>query len=124
MAQITTEDSIFLTIKKLRGVDIDDDAFDTDLRSAINSALSIATQVGVGPENGFIITSADDTWGDITDDEEQLSMLVNYIDMRVHLLFDPPTNSFLVSEIKDSIKEYECRLNIAANDIRRFKEGV
>lgn len=124
MANIKTEDSIFLTIKKLRGVDLNDDSFDVDLRSAINSALSIATQVGIGPEQGFMITDADDIWGDMTDDEESLAMLVNYIDMRVHLLFDPPSNSFLVTEIKDSIKEYECRLNIAANDVRRYKEGV
>ena len=124
MANIKTEDSIFLTIKKLRGLSQDDDSFDTDLMSAINSALSIATQVGVGPENGFMITGSDDTWGDMTDDEESLAMLVNYIDMRVHLLFDPPSNSFLVSDIKDQIKEFECRLNIAANDIRRSKEGA
>lgn len=122
MANIKVDDSIFLTIKKLRGVDVEDDAFDTDLRAAINSALSILTQIGVGPEKGFMIVGNEDTWSDLTDDEESLAMIVNYVDMRVHLMFDPPSNSFLVTEIKESIKELECRINIAVNDVTRSKQ--
>jgi len=122
MANVKTEDSIFLTIKKLRGIDTEDDSFDTDIRVAINSALSILTQIGVGPEKGYMIMGEEDTWSDLTDDEESLSMIVSYVDMRVHLVFDPPSNSFLVSEIQEAIKELECRINIAVNDVNRSKQ--
>lgn len=122
MANVKTEDSIFLTIKKLRGIDTEDDSFDTDIRVAINSALSILTQIGVGPEKGYMIIGEEDAWSDLTDDEESLSMIVSYVDMRVHLMFDPPSNSFLVSEIQEAIKELECRINIAVNDVNRSKQ--
>ena len=62
------EQSILNTIKKMLGVDSSYDAFDTDIIVAINTAIFTLTQVGVGPEEGFTISGADETWTDFLGD--------------------------------------------------------
>ena len=49
-------DSILSTIKRLLGGNIEGNYFDDELIIDINSVLSILTQLGVGPKDGFVIT--------------------------------------------------------------------
>lgn len=107
-------DSILLTIKKLLGVSEEYTNFDIDIMVHINSALSILTQLGVGPENGFVITGAESLWSDFVSDTSKLEMIKTYIYLRVRLLFDPPTNSFVTTSIEKTISELEWRLQVAA----------
>lgn len=112
-----TDKSIFLSIKKLLGVSDDDDSFDTDILLHINSILSILNQVGVGKESGFLITGSDETWDQYISKEyrEKQAMVVSYVYLRVKLLFDPPSNSFVVEAIKSNIAEMEWRLSITTD---------
>ena len=48
-------DSILNSIKKLLGIAEDYACFDMDITLQINSALSVLTQIGVGPETGFTV---------------------------------------------------------------------
>lgn len=49
-------DSILNSIKKLLGIDELYTHFDADIILGINTALSILTQIGAGPTNGFQYT--------------------------------------------------------------------
>lgn len=49
-------ESIFESIKALLGPDSSYDVFDTDIMIHINTTLSVLTQLGVGPSEGFMIT--------------------------------------------------------------------
>ena len=51
-------DTILSEIKQLLGISKDDDVFDSEITMHINSVITILTQLGVGPTDGFII---DDT---------------------------------------------------------------
>ena len=46
-------DSILNTIKKLLGIDADDDSFDVDITIGINAAIFNLSQMGVGPNNAI-----------------------------------------------------------------------
>ena len=53
------EDSILKSTKKILGISPDDDSFDLDVITHINSAFSVLTDLGIGPDTGFAI--ADDS---------------------------------------------------------------
>lgn len=108
-------ESILTSIKKLLGIAEDYEHFDADIIMHINSVLMILTQLGVGPSEGFSIDDETATWEDfLKNDITKLSAVKTYVYMKVRLVFDPPTGSALLQSMNDSIKEYEWRLNVAA----------
>ena len=108
-------DSILTSIKKLLGITEEYTHFDSDIIMHINSVFMILAQLGVGPSGGFSIDDETATWTDfLGDDIDKLSAVKSYIYMKVRLVFDPPTGSALLDSMKESIKEYEWRLNIAS----------
>lgn len=110
------EESILNTIKMMLGPDDSYDVFDTEIIIHINTALSILTQLGVGPKKGFRITGPDETWDDfISDGSIDLEGIKSYIYMKVKMIFDPPANSFVMKAMEDSCKELEWRLNVTVD---------
>lgn len=106
------QESILLTVKKLIGLSEAYDAFDIDLIIHINSVLMILYQLGIG-ERDFEITGPDDTWEDfLGNDVESLKAVRTYVVQKTRMVFDPPTNSNIMSALKDSIAEFEWRLNV------------
>lgn len=111
------EESILLCIKKMLGLEVDYNAFDTDVIVFINGAILAANQIGVGAE-GFVITGNDETWSDfLGDDYPQLEAVKQYIYMRVRLGFDPPANSFVVTSMEKQLDEMTWRLNVRAEAV-------
>lgn len=90
--------------------------FETDLIIHINSALSTLTQLGVGSEEGFVVTGSSETWSDfISEERSDIEMIKSYVYMKVRLMFDPPQNSFLVDSLEKQCKEFEWRANVAVD---------
>lgn len=105
--------SILNTIKKMIGIAEEYTHFDLDIINHINTAFAILNQLGVGPDNGFIIKDESDEWdsyGDFSD--HQLEMIKTYIARRVQIFFDPPQSSVLQDAYNKNIAELEWRLNI------------
>lgn len=103
-------DSILNDIKKLLGFDAAYTAFDQDIIIHINSVFMILRQLGVGPEAGYKITDANNTWSEFTDDDIFIESVKSYIYLKVRLMFDMPQNSSLVQAIQTQITELEWRL--------------
>ena len=57
-------DSILTSIKKLLGPNEDYTHFDPDIIMHINTAFFVLNQLGVGPEDPFVIEDASATWDD------------------------------------------------------------
>lgn len=112
----TESESILTSIKKLLGIVEDYTQFDTDIILHINSVFSSLMQLGVGPEDGFHISDKTQTWNDYIGDSKDVQMVISYVYLKVRLLFDPPTNSFLVQSMNDQIKEFEFRLSITSGN--------
>lgn len=104
------EASIFISTKKVLGLDEGYDAFDQDIIIFINSALSTLDQLGVGPSGGFIISGPEENWDDLLLPDNQLGLVKTYLFLKVRMLFDPPNTSFLINAWTEQISEYEWRL--------------
>lgn len=106
-------ESILNSIKEKLGMLDDYTQFDNEIIMDINSAFFILNTLGVGPDDPFTISSADEVWTDfMVSGKEEL--VKSYITLRVKLLFDPPSNSFLVDSINKQISEFEFRLMVDA----------
>lgn len=117
------ENSIFLTIKKMIGLDADYHAFDTDILADLNSTLTIVCQLGVGPKKPFVVTGESETWDDFFgENKDLLELTKSYIYQRVKLMFDPPSSGVLNEAVERQLKEYEWRLVVAVEcDIPKIK---
>ena len=109
-------DSILNDIKKLLGMSSDYTAFDTDIIIHINSVFMILNQLGVGPEGGYKITDASNTWSEFTNDNLMIESVKSYIYLKVRIMFDPPQNSAHMNAMQSQIQELEWRLNVASED--------
>lgn len=103
--------SILTTIKKMLGIEEDYEAFDTDIIMNINSAIMVLRQLGVGPQEGFAITGATETWDDLIGNSALYESVKTYIYLKVKSIFDPSTSTAASEASKEMIKELEWRLN-------------
>lgn len=101
--------SILLTIKKMLGIAEEYHAFDIDIVTDINATFLALNQLGVGPSTPFQIFGDDENWSDFIDTEKYPG-IQTYIYMRVRMMFDPPTNSFLLTSMENQCSEFEWRL--------------
>lgn len=115
------EKSILTSIKKLLGLDEGYEVFDQDIIIHINTALMVLHQLGVGPDEGYRITSKKDKWDDFIDEEENLESVKTYIYLKVKQVFDPPQHGPTLEAINNQIKEYEWRLNV---QVENAEKGV
>lgn len=115
--EVPSVPTILEDVKKMIGPSEIYDHFDADLIIHINSVFNILQQMGVGPEEGFSITKdGKETWDDYIDgieNENIFQMVKSYMYLKVRMQFDPPTGSVL-TYFQEQIKEYEWRLNVAA----------
>lgn len=107
-------DSILTSIKKMLGIIEEDESFDVDIIIHINSAFSTLTQLGVGPEEGFVIRDKTALWTDFIDDI-RLENVRSYVYLKVRQVFDPPTNSSVLDAISRQISELEWRMYVAVD---------
>jgi hypothetical protein len=123
-------ESILTSIKKLLGIAEEYTHFDADLIIHINSVLSILTQIGVGPAEGFSIKDESSVWGDFIPETENSNLglpairelIKSYVYMKVKLLFDPPLNSAVIESTNRIISELEWRIQVAADPVKTIEE--
>lgn len=99
-------------VKKIVGLAEADTSFDPDIIMHTNAVLSVLTQLGIGPEDGFMIEDATPTWEDFLVGDKRLNMVKTYVYLRVRLLFDPPSTSFVIESLNKQIEELEVRMSI------------
>jgi hypothetical protein len=111
---ILESDSILTSVKRMCGVDEADINFDLEIITHINTALLSLNQLGVGPTNGFMITSKSENWYDLLGVGANMIAAKTFVYLKVRLVFDPPTSSFVVDAMERQVKELEWRLNVQA----------
>lgn len=102
--------SILNSIKKLLGASLDDTTFDDEIIMFINDALMTLNQLGVGPEEGFVIVDATANWSDFVGDVKNIEGVKTYVFVCVKLVWDPPTISFVLEAYQKKKAEGEARL--------------
>lgn len=104
-------DSILLSIKKLLGIDSSYTVFDSDIILHINTAFAILNQLGIGPNEGYMIDSEHQYWDEYMSDIS-LNMVKSFIFLNVRLNFDPPSSTALLESMKNTLNELTWRLEL------------
>ena len=101
-------------VKKELNIGPDVHEFDLDIRSHINGAFFALYQIGVGPSRPFRIDNST-IW---TDYETSIpyDVILDYLHLKVALVFDPPSSNSVVDAYKDRISELEFRMNVEVDD--------
>jgi hypothetical protein len=105
-------ESILDSTKKALGIAPDYDVFDVDILMHINTVFTVLSQLGIGPEDGFLVEDAEAVWEDFLGTGKQLNSVRTYVFLRVKILFDPPGNSFVMNALNEQIRELEWRLSV------------
>ena len=106
-------DSILTSTKKLSGVSESCPHFNDQIVAYINNVFLVLKQIGVGPEEGFVITDESAIWDDFLPNDSVLREATkSYMAAKVRLQFDPPTSSAHMEALKSTIAEYEWRANV------------
>lgn len=105
-------DSILKTTKKSLDIPEDYDVFDQNIILHINSVFSTLNQLGIGPVDGFEIEDDSATWTSFLGMNVRYNMVKTYMYLRVRMLFDPPTTSFLIDAVNKQKDELEWRLSV------------
>lgn len=104
-------ESILTSVKKMLGIEESYTQFDADIIMCINGVFQTLNQIGVGPEESFVIENADATWGDFLGEQlNKLQAVKPYVYLKVKMLFDPPTSSFVLDSYGRQASEMEWRL--------------
>lgn len=109
-SKIEIQDSILLLTKKKLGIAPDYSAFDEDVITDINTVLFSLNQMGIGNE-GFSIKDETALWSDFLGDSKNYEAVKTYIYLKVRLMFDLPTSSFVIAAMEKQASELEWRLN-------------
>lgn len=113
MAEPKLIPGILASVKKECGIPAYIDAFDSDLLMHINTVFVELHQLGVGPDEVYMIEGDDETWDDFSTDPK-VNMARSYMYLEVRLLFDPPTASLLAA-LEKKRDELAWRISVACD---------
>lgn len=112
---VSINDNVLNSVKKMIGVNLNDDYFDPELIIYINSILVIVYQLGITDSVKEI--NSDTTWSEIVDqDEKRFNIVKSYIAQKVKMKFDTPSGS-VKDVLTEDIKEQEWRMTIIHDEI-------
>ena len=114
LKEIIFMESILTSIKKFLGIDAEYEHFDTDIIMHINSVFADLWQLGIGPHEGFEIEDDTTSWEDFLEGSKKFNSVKSYMEIRVKLLFDPPTSAAAMEALQRQADKWEWRLNAAA----------
>lgn len=107
------EQSILISTKKVLQIGSDDDSFDLDILTHINSAFSILNDLGVGPQDAYVIEDEEPEWGEfIVSTDHTLNLVKTFVFLRTRLYFDPPATSFHMNAVQEQLEEVAWRLSV------------
>lgn len=104
--------TILNDIKQGLGVDKVVEFFDNDILMHINTAFFKLHQLGVGPTNGFRLTTGEEQWAAFLSTDMNIEAVKSYVLIHTRLLFDPPNTSFVLDAYQRQLNEIEWRLNV------------
>lgn len=109
--------SILTDTKKALGLAEEYTVFDQEIIMFVNSVFGTLNQLGIGPSAGYAIADASDTWDELFGTDLRFNEVKSYVYLRVRLLFDPPDNDYVMTNMRDQIEQAEWRINVVREDI-------
>lgn len=119
----SVDNSILNFVKRDLGIVPEYTHFDPVIIGHINTALSILTQLGVGPSSGFSISDATAVWTDFIPANPKLELIKSYVSKKVKQLFDPPTTGPLSEAHNKVLDELVWRINVIVDPGEENQNG-
>lgn len=119
---VKLSDSILSSVKKLIGIQEEDESFDIDIMFNINAASSVLFQLGV-LSKPYTVTSKEDIYSDLIPNgtEDVINQIKMYFVYKTKLGFDSNTlSSTVIQTLEKMIDEAEYRLMISFNPENTF----
>lgn len=111
------ENSILNSVKKMIGIMPEYTDYDDTIIAHINTIFMNLNMMGIGPENYFSISDDTATWDEfITGNSQNLEAIRTYVGIKVRLMFDPPSNSFVIDSLNKQLAEIEYRIYVIADN--------
>lgn len=117
-------ESILKTIRDGVGLGQDDSCFDNELLIHINSAFFTLNQIGVGDGVPFVCRGEEQTWAEFFSTTDELEAIKDYVICKTKMVFDPPSNSYVLDSLKQHIAELEWRINEAVDYEKKVSKDV
>lgn len=105
-------ESILTDTKMNLGIAEENKDFDDVVMGHINTTFSILQQIGVGPDDGYVVEDDSDEWFDFIGEDNSWNMIRSYVFLKVKSLFDPANTSFNLTAMKEEIEQLEYRISI------------
>lgn len=115
--------SILDSNKKVLSIHPTDPSFDEDIIMHVNGVFSTLQQLGVGPDEGFMIQDKDDLWEEYPVSANILNQVKVYMFLSTKILFDPPASSPALDALKEQRDEKGWRLQVQAEDEKVVLSG-
>lgn len=115
-------EKILVTLKRMLGLESDQNAFDTEITLIANGIFHDLYQMGVGTEEPFSIETGNETWNDFLENKTDLESVKPYVYLKIRVVFDPPTSATVMEAINKRISEFEWRM-YAQEENKRFAES-
>lgn len=104
-------DSILTDIKDfIGGAAKEEEVFDSQLIILANMTIDKLRQIGCSIPKDFLIQSEDDTWDDLEIMQPIMESVKSYMCLSTRILFDPPSNSFVLDALQKQLAETEWRI--------------
>lgn len=113
-------ESILQSVKKSLGINPENVEFDTEITMHINSVINVLNQLGLRSVEGFQIEDQSTTWGDYLRNDKRLNLVKTYMYAKVRLIFDPPQMSSVIECLKETVREFEFRIQCEVDPTDTF----
>ena len=120
-------ESILDSMKNALGIVVSEEPspFDYEILMHLNTAIAGLSELGVGPEKGLEVITANAIWDDVLPkDDARLIHAKSYVYLRVRLLFDPPQTAHAIMSMEKQIEKLEWHLTVTADEIRHPRVEV
>ena len=107
--------AILNDVKKMLNIPEDVSEFDTDINAHINSVFFSLYQLGIEVNGNPFVINSSTSWSDLQTSVPK-EVILDYLFLKVSMVFDSPTASSVSEAYKDRISELEFRINIYVDD--------
>lgn len=118
-------ESVLTSVKIcLCGIPENDESFDENLMMYINSAFGTLYQLGIGPEEGYVISNKTDNWSDFITDQRLQVLVKDYVVNYCKIHFVPPESGFVMTSLEQNMDRLEWRLRVFGEQLAEGESNV
>lgn len=107
----TINDVILTDIKKMLGLYEEDTSFDLVVLTHINAVFSIIKQIA-NFKLPDILVDETTTWDNMLNGRTDIGYISTYMNIKIKMIFDPPTSSAAAESFNAVIRELEFRISM------------